>query len=117
MNQAPTTRTSTVIFNYVLIAIVGIMLFFLLTEHTAHFFGILPWLFLLVCPLMMMFMHRNGHGSHGDHDVHDHRNHADDREKADEEEPASRPQNTSTAEEKKEPEHENKQQEHQHHGC
>ena len=26
--------------------------FFLLTEHTAHVFGVLPWLLILACPLM-----------------------------------------------------------------
>ena len=46
--------------------------YFLLTEHRAHFFGALPVLLLLACPLMHVFMHR-GHGGHsGDHaDHHD----------------------------------------------
>ena len=38
--------------------------FYLVTEHTAHLFGALPYLFLLACPLMHVFMHR-GHGQHG----------------------------------------------------
>ncbi len=38
--------------------------YFLLTEHRAHFFGALPFLLLLACPLMHVFMHR-GHGKHG----------------------------------------------------
>lgn len=42
--------------------------FYLVTEHTAHLFGLLPYLFLLACPLMHVFMHR-GHGQHG-HDQH-----------------------------------------------
>jgi hypothetical protein len=37
--------------------------FFLLTEHTAHVFGVLPWLLLAACPLMHLFMH-HGHGGH-----------------------------------------------------
>ncbi|PNG46664.1 MULTISPECIES: DUF2933 domain-containing protein [unclassified Variovorax] len=37
--------------------------FYLVTEHTAHLFGVLPYLFVLACPLMHLFMHR-GHG-HG----------------------------------------------------
>ena len=37
--------------------------FFLLSEHRAHFFGVLPFLLLLACPLMHVFMH----GSHGGH--------------------------------------------------
>jgi uncharacterized membrane protein len=44
------------------LAVVG---FFLLTEHTAHVFGALPWLLLAACPLMHLFMH---HGHHGGHD-------------------------------------------------
>jgi peptidoglycan/LPS O-acetylase OafA/YrhL len=40
--------------------------FFLLTEHTAHVFGVLPWLLILACPLMHLFMH-HGHGGHGRH--------------------------------------------------
>jgi hypothetical protein len=38
--------------------------FYLLTEHTAHVFGTLPYLLLLVCPLMHLFMH-HGQGGHG----------------------------------------------------
>jgi len=38
-------------------ALVGIIAFFLLTEHQAHLFGILPWLFLLACPVMHRLMH------------------------------------------------------------
>jgi len=41
-------------------------LFFLLSEHRAHLFGILPFLLILACPLMHLFMHR-GHGDHGHH--------------------------------------------------
>ena len=35
--------------------------FFLVTEHAAHLFGVLPWVLLLACPLMHLFMH-HGHG-------------------------------------------------------
>ena len=38
--------------------------YFLLIEHRAHLFGALPFLLLLACPLMHVFMHR-GHGHHG----------------------------------------------------
>ncbi len=40
--------------------------FFLLTEHTAHVFGALPYLLLLACPLLHFL-----HGGHGRHDRHD----------------------------------------------
>jgi hypothetical protein len=43
------------------------LIFFLVTEHTAHFFGALPFGILLLCPLLHMFMHK-GHGSHGGND-------------------------------------------------
>lgn len=36
-------------------------LFFLLTEHRAHFFGALPYILVLACPLMHLFMHAGGH--------------------------------------------------------
>ena len=52
---------------YGFLAIAGFLLF---TEHRAHVLGILPFLLLLVCPLMHLFMH-HGHGGHGDH-VHGH---------------------------------------------
>ncbi len=42
--------------------------FFLVLEHRAHVLGFLPWLILLLCPLMHVFMHGgHGHGGHGDH--------------------------------------------------
>lgn len=41
---------------------VAVALFYLLAEHRAHLFGILPYLLLLACPLMHFFMH------HGHHD-------------------------------------------------
>lgn len=37
--------------------------FYLLTEHTAHLFGVLPFLLILACPLMHLF-HHHGHGGH-----------------------------------------------------
>jgi Protein of unknown function (DUF2933) len=44
--------------------------YFLFSEHRAHFFGALPFLLLLACPLMHVFMH-GSHGGlgggHGDH--------------------------------------------------
>ena len=40
----------------------ALALFFLLAEHRGHFFGVLPYLLLLACPLMHLFMH---HGHRG----------------------------------------------------
>jgi hypothetical protein len=36
--------------------------FYLLTEHTAHLWSVLPFLLLLSCPLMHVF-HHHGHGN------------------------------------------------------
>ena len=47
--------------------IVGV-LYFLLTEHRAHFVQALPWLIFLLCPLMHVFMHR-GHASSEDRET------------------------------------------------
>jgi hypothetical protein len=41
--------------------------FYLLTEHTAHVFGALPYLLLAACPLMHLF-HHGGHRHRGDRD-------------------------------------------------
>ena len=49
-----------------LVVIGAIAGYFLLTEHLAHVVGALPYLFLLACPLMHVFMH-GGHGGHGHH--------------------------------------------------
>lgn len=45
----------------------GVAAYFLLMEHLAHVIGALPYLLLLVCPLMHVFMHgeHGGHGHHG----------------------------------------------------
>jgi hypothetical protein len=43
--------------------------YFLWTEHQAHVWAALPylpWLLLLACPLLHLFMH-GGHGGHDDH--------------------------------------------------
>lgn len=57
----------------VLLVFLAIATFFLITEHTAHFFGLLPYALLLLCPLLHLFMH-GGHGEHpseqGDHAGH-----------------------------------------------
>lgn len=44
-----------------LIGFLAIASFFLLSEHRAHALGALPFLLLLLCPLLHIF----GHGGHG----------------------------------------------------
>jgi hypothetical protein len=54
----------------VTIAFLAIGAFFLVSEHRAHVIPWLPWLILLACPLLHVFMHggHGGHGGHGDAD-------------------------------------------------
>ena len=52
-----------------LIVFGAIALYFLLSEHRAHLFFALPFLLLLACPLMHVFMH-HGHGGHAGADAH-----------------------------------------------
>ncbi|HSL98683.1 MAG TPA: DUF2933 domain-containing protein [Candidatus Limnocylindria bacterium] len=54
------------------IALVGFLAaatFLLWEEHQAHILGALPWVLLLLCPILHLFMHR-GHNGHGSHDGH-----------------------------------------------
>ncbi|RAI55232.1 DUF2933 domain-containing protein [Roseicella frigidaeris] len=44
-----------------LLGFLAVAAFYLITEHAAHVFGALPYLLLLACPLMHLFMH-HGHG-------------------------------------------------------
>lgn len=55
-----TSRSGLVLFAF--LAMGGVLLF---TEHRAHVLGLLPWLFILACPLMHVF--HGGHGGHGGH--------------------------------------------------
>lgn len=46
-------------------ALAGALALILGAEHRAHLLPALPYLFLLACPLMHLFMHRgHGHGGH-----------------------------------------------------
>ena len=45
----------------------AIAAFFLFSEHRAHALGALPYLLLLACPLMHLFMH-HGHGGGDKHE-------------------------------------------------
>jgi hypothetical protein len=51
------------------LVLAGLGAFFLISEHRAHALGLLPYLLLLACPLMHLFMH-GGHG-HGRNDKRD----------------------------------------------
>ena len=55
-----------------LLGFLAIAAFFLLTEHQAHVFGVVPYLLLLACPALHFFMHR-GHGRHDHREDESHR--------------------------------------------
>lgn len=48
-----------------LLGFLAIAAFFFLSEHRAHALGILPFVLLLLCPLLHLF----GHGGHGGHET------------------------------------------------
>lgn len=71
------------------LAVLGFLVY---TGHSAHLLGFLPYLFILACPLMHVFMHGGHHNhhsadnggkaeSHSHDDHHDHHS-VDDSEKA-----------------------------------
>lgn len=57
------------IWRVVTITVAVMVVYYLLTRHAAHTFGVLPYLLILACPLMHLFGHR-----HGKHDHRDARN-------------------------------------------
>jgi hypothetical protein len=48
-----------------LCVLLAVAAFFLWTEHRAHLMGALPYVLLLLCPLMHLLMHRKHGGHHG----------------------------------------------------
>ena len=51
------------------LGLIGAATYFLLMEHRQHVLLYLPFLILLACPFIHLFMHR-GHGNATEHDVH-----------------------------------------------
>ncbi|HEX9625569.1 MAG TPA: DUF2933 domain-containing protein [Acidiferrobacterales bacterium] len=52
-----------------LVGFLAIAGFFLFGEHQAHLLGALPFVLLLLCPLLHVFGH-GGHGAHGESHKH-----------------------------------------------
>lgn len=50
------------------LVLIGVVTYFLLMEHRQHVWQFLPYLILLACPFLHLFMH----GSHGGHGGHQH---------------------------------------------
>ena len=84
--QPETEDAKTFRAKWVLLAFLAVAAFFLVFEHRAHLSFLLftehrehlselvyylPFLLLLACPLMHLFMHR-GHGDHGSGSAHKH---------------------------------------------
>lgn len=53
--------------NQLLLGVVAIPAFFLVRTHWIHLMDFLPYLLLLLCPLMHLFMHGSHHGGHSAH--------------------------------------------------
>lgn len=49
----------------VALAVIGFLIY---TGHSAHLLGFLPYLLILSCPLMHVFMHGGHHGHHHNHE-------------------------------------------------
>lgn len=62
--NAQTTSNSR--FNWILLGFIAVAAFYLISEHRAHLLSVLPFLILLACPLLHLFMHR-GYGRHVSH--------------------------------------------------
>jgi hypothetical protein len=53
----------------ILLAFLAIAAFFLIMEHRAHVFGVLPYVLFLLCPVLHLLMHGRHRGTHTDHEA------------------------------------------------
>jgi hypothetical protein len=53
---------------WALLGFLAIAAFFLISEHRAHVLGALPYVLLLLCPILHLLMHRGHGGGHAGHD-------------------------------------------------
>ncbi len=70
-NSTPSTPPQRSSMRWVFWSFIAIAAYFLWTEHRAHLLAGLSWLpylLILACPLLHVFMHR-GHGDHRGHDA------------------------------------------------
>ena len=72
MNTTPTLLSKVNNLSWTHIILIGLSLgggYFLWDRYQAQLISFLPYLILLLCPLMHIFMHRGhkGHGNHTDH--------------------------------------------------
>lgn len=59
------TAANIALVGFMAIAAFYLAAFYLIAEHRAHLLSWLPWLIILACPLLHIFMHGR-HGGHGD---------------------------------------------------
>ena len=62
--ETPPTRPPKSRFNWIAIGMIAILAYFLIMEHWAHILPWLPYVLVLCCVVMYLFIH-GGHG--GDH--------------------------------------------------
>lgn len=55
---------------WIILAGAAVPLVWLAVNHKVHVWAFAPYLLILLCPLMHLFIHK-GHGDHGDHSDHD----------------------------------------------
>jgi DUF2933 family protein len=76
MNEQNTHSSQVKKNNLVMWVFLVFIAYFLVTEHWAHIVPYLPFIILLLCPFMHIFMHGgHGHGGHDDHDPHENHSH------------------------------------------
>jgi hypothetical protein len=74
MNDQQTKPSQNKKNNLVMWIFLGFVSYLLITEHWAHIVPYLPWLILLACPLLHVFMH-GGHGHGSEHESHNSHSH------------------------------------------
>ena len=53
----------------ILLVFIAIAAFFLIMEHRAHVFGVLPYVLFLLCPVLHLLMHGRHRSTHTDHEA------------------------------------------------
>ena len=66
-NASPTRRWIRTPSGLVLLGFLAIAACFLLTEHWAHVLGVVPYVLLLLGPVLHLFLHRSHGSGHGKH--------------------------------------------------
>lgn len=69
MNIKSTNKNSSLFSRqtWVIIAVIGVVgLVFLLRDHTSHVLSLIPYLILLACPFMHLFMHKHHENKNGE---------------------------------------------------